>query len=152
LIELDFTSCQGQPELFKDAYIANHLQTLYTDHPWEALLPTRAPWQGLPCNLRNVCLRLPLDRGIPFVLEQLTRLERLNLFHAGDGPMHLDRPLDPFLNMRGLIFFTLGRVRHLPVQGVGLWTPAALRLLGMADMYILQMQRACSGRSIRFHY
>lgn len=152
MIELDFTSCQGQPELFKDAYNANHLQTLYTDHPWEALLPTRAPWQGLPCNLRNVCLRLPLDRGIPFVLEQLSRLERLNLVHAGDGPMHLDRPLDPFLNMRGLIFLTLGRAMHLPVQGVGLWTPAALRLLGMADRCILQMQRACSGRSIRFHY
>ncbi|CAL5224603.1 g7314 [Coccomyxa viridis] len=44
-------------------------------------------------------LHLPLEKGLPLVLEQLTGLKTLEITDTGEGRMHLDRPLDPFLDM-----------------------------------------------------
>ena len=67
-----------------------------------------APWQVVPKTLKDVCLDLPLDQGIPIILEQLLSLEKLSLRHSKRTRMHLDRRLDPCLDMPRLAQATSG--------------------------------------------
>ena len=65
--------------------------------------------------------------------------------------MHLDRPLDPFLDMKSLVTLIL---RKLGLGGVDInwWKPAALGLLGLADRRVLRMKDAPGGKSLTFIY
>ncbi len=78
------------------------LQYLTTDCPLEKLTPLRGPDCALPISLRALELHLPLEKGLPAVLERLTNLRELTVHNTGEMPMHLDRPLNPFLDMAGL--------------------------------------------------
>ena len=115
-----------------------------------------APWQLVPQTLQDVCLDLPLDKGIPRVLEQLLSLEKLSLRHSKRTCMHLDRPLDPFLAMPRLEQLKLElRWQNADVHGGGTllnWSPAALRFLGLAEKRIKGMQMTAPKRSITLIY
>ena len=143
LLHLDLIQCPGQPTTIRDAWSASILTSLNVDRAWAPLMTFLPPWQGVPFNLQHVRLALPLDDGIPLVYEQLSGLISLTLQHVGEGPMHLTRPLDPFLDMTGLVNLALlgDSVRTEP----GRWTPAALRLLGLADRRLLLMHTVPSG-------
>ncbi|CAL5222656.1 g5053 [Coccomyxa viridis] len=106
-------------------------------------------------TLQDVSLELPLHEGIPKILEQLPILRTLSLRHNRKRLMHLDRPLDPFLDMPTLKFLELFSCLHGGVgdgSGMCLWTPAALKLLGLADQRIMQMRLAPPGRTITLRY
>ena len=148
LSELFLHGCPGQPATLRETYIPSNLISLSASEAWVPLLPTQPPWQGLPCNLRYVLLWLPLDNGIPLVLEQLSALVSLELHHVGAGPMHLTRPLDPFLDIDSLKRLDLCTSEDWP-EGVGLYTPAALGFLGAAERRVGRMQRV-TGRIINF--
>ena len=108
-------------------------------------------WQNLSHSLEHLALWLPLDEGIPWALEQLTRLTTLRLSHMGRGPMHLTRPLDPFLDMASLVILDLETPRQGRADAYW-WTPAALGLLGLADSRVLRMQDVPGGRVLTFSY
>ena len=72
----------------------------------------RPPGRGLPYNLRQVTLWIPLNNGIPMVLEQLSNLERLAIHDEGAGQMHLDRSLIAFLDMPRLSKLRLYGDKH----------------------------------------
>ena len=147
LSHLALHDCPGNPMAVREAYVASTLVQLRIDHPWAPLLPSQPPWQGLPCHLRFIALQHPLDDGIPLVLEQLRSLLSLEIYHVGPGPMHLTRPLDPFLDMARLYSICLsGDERE--EQGFNRWTPAALGLLGLADRRIQHMARGPGARYI----
>ena len=82
------------------------LQILFTDCPLEKLTPLQGSQCALPFTLKNLQLHLPLEKGLPMVLEQLTRLKTLEITDTGEERMHLDRPLDPFLDMAKLTLLT----------------------------------------------
>ena len=142
LSHLTLIQCPGQPTAVKDACIASNLVDLSVDHHWAPLMAFQPPWQGVPFNLRNIYLEIPLDDGIPLVLEQLGNLESLVIRQHGAGPMHLTRDLDPFMDMRKLarIFF------HGPgPDRETCWTPDALKFLGLADRRILRKHKLAGG-------
>ena len=102
-----------------------------------------ASWQAVPQTLQEIVLSLPLDEGIPKILEQLLNLTRLSLKHSGTGRMHLDRPLDPFLDMPKLERLELQspwNEKLMNGTNICMWTPPALSLLGSAQLRIMQMQ------------
>ena len=68
-----------------------------------------ASWRAVPHTLQNITLELPLDKGIPRILEQLPRLTSLCLSHRSPNSAHLDRSLDPFLDLPRLGILELGR-------------------------------------------
>ena len=142
LSHLDLRRCPGQPFIVKDAYIASNLVDLSLDHHWAPLMAFQQPWQGVPFNLRSVSLEIPLDDGIPLVLEQLSNLETLTLCHFGAGPMHLTRSLDPFMDMADLSNMLFSGPR--PGRDT-CWTPAALRFLGLADRRVLRKHKLAGG-------
>ena len=107
------------------------------------------PWQGLPYNLRQVTLWIPLTNGIPMVLDQLSNSERLAIHDEGAGQMHLDRSLDAFLDMSRLSKLRLYGDKH-EQEDLGRWTAAALRLLGLVDRRVLQRHKANALRTTRF--
>ena len=113
--------------------------------------PGKPQWQDLPHSLEDLALRLPLNEGIPQALEQLTRLTRLVLAHVGADLMHLTRPLDAFLDMPSLVSLTLQTPRLQPGNS-DWWTPAALRLLGLADRRVLHIQNVPGGKVFKFTY
>ena len=88
-------------EVVKQVFRNGRLLSLTTDYPLEKLTPLQGSECALPISLRVLELHLPLERGVPVILERLTNLRKLTVYHIGEGPMHLDRPLDPFLNMAG---------------------------------------------------
>ena len=114
-----------------------------------------AVWQALPVTLQDVHLKLPLDEGIPRILEHLPRLKKVFLEHNRYSLMHLDRPLDPFLSMPRLEKLQL-QSRSGPGIVTGghrsLWTPLALRLLGLAEKRLRQMQRTSPERTFILIY
>ena len=116
----------------------------------------RAPWQAVPHTLKDVFLDLCLDKGIPRILEQLLSLTSLSLRHNKGGRLHLDRPLDPFLDMPRLKQLRLeSRWQVGDANGAGAlssWTPAALRLLGLAEERLREMRAASPGRSFTLIY
>ena len=65
--------------------------------------------------------------------------------------MHLDRPLDPFLDLPS--FESLRFYGDAGERGsYSNWSVPALMLLGQAEKRILDMQRVSDGRSVRLHY
>ena len=159
LSALVLRDCPGSPGAVQGAYVASKLVSLELDHPWAPLLPSQPPWKDLPCNLKFMQLWHPLDDGLPLVLEQLSHLQILRVTHVGTGPMRLTRSLDPFLDMANLRHLYLcGNMRSVGegVQFSGVefsrWTPAALRLLGLADQRVLRMARASGGKSVVFDH
>ena len=115
-----------------------------------------ASWQAVPRTLQHVTLHVPLDAGIPRILEQFVSLVTLTLWHCLRSYMHLDRPLDPFLDMPRLKRLKLwsGTRYSAEAKGTGMcmWTPGALRLLGLAEKRITQMQSTLPRRSILLSY
>ena len=116
-----------------------------------------ALWQAIPQTLEDMALTLPLDEGIPRSLEQLSGLTTLSLTHSKSNRMHLDRPLDPFLEMPRLKKLELTSTWYSSMMadagaGMCIWTPPALRLLGLAEKRIRQMQNTPPGRSIDLSY
>lgn len=120
LSHLGLQECPGDASVVREAYIPSNLTRLdaYSE-AWRQLLPSHPPWQALPCNLRDLSVSLPLDSGIPLVLEQLSNLEVLSLCHVGTGPMHLTRPLDPFLEMGSLKKLTTSHQTILILTSTG---------------------------------
>ena len=113
---LSLDDCPGQPIIVREAYIASKLTALHVDDAWaSSLFPCQPPWQGLPCNLQHVSLRLSLDNGIPLVLEQLRSLVTIQLRDGGEGPMHITRPPNPFLDMPSPTSLTLSGDEAQPV-------------------------------------
>ena len=107
----------------------------------------------MPQTLQRLTLALPLDQGIPRILERSLRI--LTLDHSEDTRMHLDRPLDPFLDLPRLEKLALhswwGSEMTIGM-GMCMWTPPALRYLGLAENCIMQMQATPPGRSITLDY
>ena len=136
LVQLRLQRCPGQLTRIREAYTPSNLTTLLADETWTPLVPFQPPLQGLPCNLKQVLLCFPMHNGIPVVLEQLSNLESLRLFHIGPGQMHLTRSLDPFLDMLRLTVIALDG------DWSGHWTPAALRLLGLAERRVLHKHKS----------
>ena len=151
LFRLQLEECPGQPSAIREACNASKLTVFQGDQAWAPLLLSQPPWQGLPHSLQDLALSLPLDEGIPLVLEQFTKLRSLRLYHVGKHLMYLTRPLDPFFNMPS--FSRLLLCGNLGQQGdSSRWTPAALGLLGLADRRVLRMQSLPGGRAIWLSY
>ena len=146
------------PDTVKELCLNGKLRSLtilYSSDAAGGAFSVDASWQAVPHSLQEVTLYMPLDRGIPKILEQLPNLITLSLWHRGPNLMHLDRPVDPFLDMSQLTKLVLqsGRVPGTVVGGrTCLWTPPALRLLGLAEKRIRQMRRTLPGRSITLIY
>ena len=114
-----------------------------------------ASWQAAPRTLQEISLSLPLDEGIPRILEQLPNLTSLVLKHSGQCRMHLDRPLDPFIDMPKLEKLELHSSWNLDLMDgthMCMWTPPALKLLGLAEKRIMQMRVTSPGRYITLLY
>ena len=121
-------------QIIKQVLREGKLTALVTTCPLEQLTPLTRPQCALPTSLQRLKLYLPLERGIPVVLEQLTNLRCLTLIDTKQGPMHLDRSLDPFLNMKDL-----GCLRFLGYPAASEhaqtrfeWTSEALGFLSLA--------------------
>ena len=115
----------------------------------------KAAWQAVPQTLQEVYIGLPLDEGIPRILEQLPNLISLLLKHSGQCRMHLDRPLDPFLDMPRLEKLELHyswKQTLMDGTHICMWTPLPLNFLGLADKRVMQMRAASPGRFITFIY
>ncbi len=136
LVHLHLKECPGEATAFREGYVPSTLTSLTADHDWLPLLPLQAPWQGLPCNLTDVSLLIPLCDGIPLVLEQLRNLESLEVYHAGAGQMHLTRSLDHFLDMPQFVYLGLFGDNGSQEELVR-WTTDALKFLGLADRRIM---------------
>ena len=122
-------------EAIKQVLREGRLTTLATDCPLEQLTPMQGSQCALLMSLQFLTLDLPLDRGVPVVLEQLTNLRGLTMRDTKRGPMHLDRSLDPFLDMQhlaGLMFMGKpAKIKHA-LQTRYEWTPEALEILLLA--------------------
>lgn len=130
---------------------SSNLTKLTTDCDVENLFSTKAPWSGLPSNLQQLEVHTSLKHGIPMVLEQLTSLRGLSIRSVPfKSLMHLDRPLDPFLDLPSIE--SLHFRGDLPFYGYSTWSAPALVLLGQAEKRIADMQRVPGGRSIKLRY
>lgn len=144
LSHLGLLGCSGEPMVIRDAYVASRLVDLSFGHQWAPLMAFQPLWQGMPLDLKYMYLEIPLDEGIPLVLEQLSNLERLALRHVGTGPMHLIRSLDPFLDMERLFCLQLLGPMVMEEE-LKCWTPAALRYSGLANRRILRKRKLPGG-------
>lgn len=151
LRDLTILSCEGGLEGISNSRFSGNLTSLRTDSQLDVPLLRRLPWRGLLCSLHRLTLQIPLMNGLPLVLEQLSSLKHLAIHNSGSTTMHLDRPLDPFLEMASLTTLTLlGDSGER--CGYSSWTPHALRLLGLAQQRILQMQRRPGGKAMRLYH
>ena len=90
------------------------------------------------------------------VLEKLAKLKKLEIIDAGTGRMHLDRPLDPFLDMANLKVLTFcGKLhmvgeaaKHLQVD----FTPDASKFLELAAKRIEEGTLKPRGRKLILKY
>ena len=122
-------------EGMKQVLRESKLTSLITDCPVEQLTPMQGSRCALPMSLQYLVLDLPLDRGIPLVLEQLTNLRVLAMTDTKQGPMHLDRSLDPFLDMKhlgSLAFMGKPAKSEHALQTRFEWTSEALEVLLLA--------------------
>ena len=122
-------------EVIKQVLRESKLTWLVMGCPVEQLSPLTGPGGALPASLQHLTLDLPLDRGIPVDLEQLTNLESLTLRNTKQGPMHLSRSLDPFLDMKNLVslgFMGKPTYTKAALQTRYEWTPGALEFLLLA--------------------
>ena len=123
--------------------------------PLEKLVPLGGPHCELPNSLQYLWVHVPLNKGIPVVLEQLTNLRSLSIMSTTrEGLMHLDRPLDPFLDMVHLEVLNLqGQYWSADqVHSAISWTLDGLRLLGLASRRILQGNLLPPGRKLALTY
>ena len=141
LVLLHLKECPGKATAIRKAYNPSKLRSLTADDEWLPLLPFQAPWQDLPYNLVDLSLMLPLSDGIPLVFEQLGNLEGLEFWHVGEEQMHLNRSLDPFLDMPRLVYLGLYGDQDKKLD-LGRWTTDALRLLGLADRRIMTTHKS----------
>ena len=150
----DFSSID--PAVVQELCLNGKLRHLSINAAASKAFSVGASWQAVPHHLEDVTLELPLDNGIPRILEQLPRLTALRLRHSGPQPAHLDRPLNPFLEMPRLEKLKLvccGQTRAAISRGAQCtWTPVALKFIGMAEKRIMQMRLTPPGRSITFVY
>ena len=104
----------------------------------------------LSVSLQSLTLDLPLERGIPVFLEQLTNLRSLVAINMGRGTMHLDRPLTPFLDMMhlGALIFGGEPLGPILMGQSHAWTPDALKFLGLASRRILDGSLMPHGRKV----
>lgn len=154
----------SKPAAVQDLCLNGRLKCLRMTHAsfHAGAFSVGAIWHAVPQTLQDVTLALPLNVGIPTILEQLPSLRTLSLTHSKCNHMHLDRPLDPFLDMPRLEMLELhsdwsGDLvddEGNPIVDTGMcrWTPLALRFLGLAEKRIKQMQRASPGRSMTLSY
>ena len=163
LNKLEITDCPGDPRNVSTCCFSSNLTSLRTSCDLGVLFPTKAPWEGLPFSLIVLDIMMPMERGIPLVLEQLTNLERQSISTLTcRDPMHLDRPLDALLNLprlKSLIFGGDWMYRRLLTHDYDImvdrhsnWTAPALVLLGLAQKHVLDMQRAPGGRKVDLSY
>ncbi len=141
----------GALEVFERAFSNGRLRHFGTDCPLEKLTPLEGQDCALPKSLHSLRLLLPLQTGLPVMLEQLTNLRELTVINTGEGLMHLDRPLDPFLDMvhfERLEFCSGG----MPKKHNKEWTADALRILGPARRRILQGSLLPAGRKVDLIY
>ncbi len=135
-------------EVVRQVLRDGRLKTLETNCPLEQLTPLTEPVSALPTGLHLLDVHLPLGRGIPPVLEQLSNLRGLILINTEKGAMHLTRSLDPFLDMKHLECLVL-RGKHAAdrecAQKRFEWTPEALGFLALARTR-LQKEAQMSGR------
>ena len=152
LKKLAIKGCFVDPGIVGPYCFSSNLTRLTTDCDVGKLLSSKAPWPGLFSNLQQLEVRMSLQHGIPVVLEQLTSL-RGRIFHtvSRSSLMHLDRPLDPFLDLPS--FESLHFYGDTGERGsYSNWSAPALVLLGQAEKRILDMQRVSGGRSVKLHY
>ena len=137
----------GVVELIKRPFGNGKLDILSVGCPLEKLTPLEGPQCALPNSLISLTLHLPLTRGLPVVLEQLTNLKSFTAINSEEGPMHLDRPLDAFLDMPRLEHLTFsqapGRAGY-----VDRWTPCGLKFLGLASQRIAEGTLLPSGKEL----
>ena len=150
---LEETNGFTDPEAVMALCLNGKLRCLRMDSPaaHAGAFSVNASWQAIPRTLQEVSLSLPLDEGIPRILEQLPNLMSLSLKHTRQCRMHLDRPLDPFLDMPKLMTLELQSSWNKDVMdgtGVCMWTPIALGFLGLAEKRIMRMQKMSPKRSI----
>ena len=122
-------------QVIKQVLRKGRLTTLETNCPLEQLTPLTGPQFALPTSLQLLHLHLPLERGIPLVLEQLTNLRGLDLEDTKKGPMHLTRSLDPFLDMKHLDWLSFEGKRIAGPEKAQTrfeWTQEALGFLALA--------------------
>lgn len=80
------------------------------------------------------------------MLEQLTNLTSLSFRHTDEHYMSLDRSLEPLLELPSLQELKFYFYNRKP--NTSLWTPAALRLLGLAQQRTMEMEKAPGSKSI----
>ena len=122
-------------QVIKQVLREGKLTTFMTNCPLEQLTSLTGPQCALPISLQVLGLHLPLDKGIPVVLEQLTNLRSLNVIDTEWGTMHLNRCLDPpFLNMKHLgCLSCMGKPAYSECAHMRYeWTPEALEFLMLA--------------------
>ena len=151
--------CPGvmNPEAVKATCLNGRLRRLKIDTATAlaGAFSVDASWQAVPQTLQKVTLALPLDEGIPRILEQLLSLTKLSLTHNKESCMHLDRSLDPFLDMPRLKKLKLQSSWNKELMdsaGMCMWTPLALNFLGLAEKRIVQMHTALPKRSVTLIY
>ena len=142
-------------DCFKQVFRHGRLTTRRTNCPLELLGPLAGPECPLPSSIQSLALDIPLHRGIPVFLEQLTNLRSLVAVNTGEGPVHLDRPLNPFLDMahvRTLVFGCV--ISEMPGQAERFhhWTPDALKFFGLATRRILEGGLMPCGGTVTLKY
>lgn len=160
LEELEILSdspCFTDPKAFKTLCLNGKLRCLRMDFAaaHAGAFSANASWQSIPRTLQEVSLGLPLNEGIPRILEQLPNLTRLSLKHDGECCMHLDRPLDPFSDMPRLEKLELESSWNedwMAGARMCMWTPDGLGFLGLAAKRIVQMRKRSPRRSITLVY
>lgn len=148
---LKYAEQVAAPEIIQQLCPNAEMLTIYIECPMERLFPARAPWHGLPRILQLVSLISSMEKGIPMALEQLPILNSLDISHNGEGRMHLDRPLDPFVDMESLEMLSFSS--HIgKANGDGNWTLQALRLLGLAQKRVLHRSMTLGGKMLSLEY
>ena len=157
LTSLDIQECPeayeapGAVQVYKRAFGSGMLRKFETDCPLVKLTPLGRYRCALPDCLQVLKLHLPLGEGLPIVLEGLPNLRVLEATNTEGGLLHLDRPLDPFLDMVHLeeLAFSSGDVLEKEFLD---WTTDALKYLALAAVRILDGSLLPPGRKLHLAY
>jgi len=140
LTEFRLLWCSADLEATKEHCFTDKLLMFETDYSLYDLFPTEEAWTSLPQNLQYLSVACDMYRGLPRELEQLTNLKELIISRQGADGMHLDRPLDPFLEMPSLQKLEFTATQSDGEGRIGHWTPNALKILGLAQNRIFEME------------
>lgn len=140
LTELRLVSCSADLQAIKEHCFSDKLLKFETDFSLHRLFPSEEAWTSLPQNLQYLKVACYMFTELPRELEQLTNLKELIISREGEDGMHLNRPLDPFLEMHRLQKLEFTGTRSSGGGRIGHWTPSALKILGLAQNRILEMQ------------